>query len=64
MPVSQTPTDPLGVATLKVQRARSFFGTVVVYWEVETAGRTALSPTNGTVVFAEVCDCEHSTGHT
>ena len=46
--------DPMGVATLTVERSTSFIGEVVVYWEVSADGLDDLEPSSGNLTFADV----------
>ncbi len=47
-------SDPLGVATLTVERSTGFVGEVVVYWEVEDDGIDDIEPAAGNLTFADV----------
>lgn len=50
--------DPVGMATLTVERSTSFVGEVVVYWEVSIDGLDDLEPSSGNLTFADVsCNC-------
>ena len=46
--------DPMGVATLTVERSTGFNGEIVVYWEVEDDGLDDLEPAGGNLTFADV----------
>lgn len=46
--------DPMGVATLTVERSTGFNGEVTVYWEVEDDGIDDLEPASGNLTFADV----------
>ena len=54
IPESSSPSDPMGLVTLTVQRTANFVGVVTVYWEVEEAGRMDLEPTSGNLTFVPV----------
>ena len=47
-------TDPMGVATLTVERSTGFVGEVIVYWEVENDGVNDIEPARGNLTFADV----------
>ena len=51
--------DPMGVATLTVERSTGFNGEVVVYWEVEDDGIDDLEPASGNLTFADVSSCNN-----
>ena len=51
--------DPMGIATLTVERSTSTIGEVVVYWEVEDEGMDDLEPTSGNLTFADVSSTVH-----
>lgn len=46
--------DPMGVATLTVERSTGFVGEVVVYWEIEDDGVDDIQPADGNLTFADV----------
>ena len=58
---SSSANDPMGVATLTVERSTSFVGEVTVYWEVSMDGIDDLEPSSGNLTFADV-SYRHATG--
>ena len=46
--------DPMGVATLTVERSTSFIGEILVYWSVEVGGQDDIEPASGNLTFADV----------
>ena len=53
--------DPMGVATLTVERSTSFIGEVLVYWSVEVGGQDDIEPASGNLTFADVSHYSGST---
>ena len=51
---SVSTNDPMGVATLTVERSTGFVGEVTVYWEVAMEGIDDLEPSSGNLTFADV----------